>query len=131
MWQNDCYVGGMAYSILIVHPHPTELAEIADPLQNCGYRVSRAATFEEAKTLLEADPPTLLIAATRLGAFNGLHLVVRGRCSHPEMAAIVTDRIADPMLRAEAVKQGATYVSEQAPGELLSLVAGTLASRPM
>jgi DNA-binding response OmpR family regulator len=69
----------VAYSILVVDQQPTEVARLVEPLESAGYRVISATTFEEAVQTLAARPPHLLIAAERLGSFNGLHLVLRGR----------------------------------------------------
>ena len=102
------------------------------PLQNAGYDVTGATTFEAAKHRLDAHPPNLLIAAERLGLFNGLHLVVRGRLDHPEMAAIVTAGFNDPLLDAEATTYGASrVVAPRTAAELLALVSRTFASQPM
>jgi len=46
--------------------------------------------IEAAMQTLTERPPHLLIAAERLGLFNGLHLVVRCRVDYPTWAAIVT-----------------------------------------
>jgi DNA-binding NtrC family response regulator len=119
----------VAYSILIVDQHP-RAAQLAKPLARAGYAVATATTFEAARERLNAMPPDLLIAAERLGLFNGLHLVLRARFDHPDMAAIVTaDRI-DPVLQAEAMSCGAACAagSMTAP-ELLELVSRTFASR--
>lgn len=122
----------MAYSILVVDEQPLVVARLAQPLTDAGYHVTGATTFEAAKRSLTAHPPHLLIAALRLGLFNGLHLVLRGRLDHPEMAAIVTAGFKDPVLEAEATTYGAAcVVSPKNPSELLALVSRTFASKPM
>ena len=122
----------MAYSILVVDEHPVSVARIVHPLAKAGYHVTGATTFEDAKELLTADPPNLLLTASRLGRFNGLHLVVRGRLDHPGMAAIVTADHKDPVLEAEAETFGAScVVAPETSAELLSVVQRTFASRPM
>jgi DNA-binding NarL/FixJ family response regulator len=122
----------MAYSILVVDEHPLVVASLVQPLKNAGYDVTGATTFEAAIHRLDAHPPNLLIAAERLGLFNGLHLVVRGRIEHPDMAAIVTAGEKDPVLEAEAKSYGAAcVVSPRSPNEILSLVSQTFASKPM
>lgn len=122
----------MAYSILIVDQRPTAVARLAKPLEGAGYAVTTATTFEAARERLAAQPPDLLIAAERLGLFNGLQLVLRGRFDHPEMAAIVTADANDPVLQAEARSFGAACaVAPISAPELLSLVSRTFAMRPM
>src|SRR3989454_9324421 len=122
----------VAYSILVVDEHPQEVARLVQPLQNAGYRVTGATTFQAAMQTLTERPPHLLIAAERLGLFNGLHLVVRCRVEYPEMAAIVTAGCKDPVLEAEATTYGAScVVAPRNSSELLALVSRTFAARPM
>ena len=98
--------------IAIVHEDAAVADDWAVGLSAAGYRVVTSASFEDGKALLEAeDPPVLLIASVRLGAYNGLHLVIRGRLDRPGMAAILTSNTHDPILAAEAATYGAAYVS--------------------
>jgi DNA-binding response OmpR family regulator len=122
----------VAYSILIVDERPTAVARLAKPLEGAGYAVATATTFEAARERLAAQPPDLLIASQRLGLFNGLHLVLRARFDHPEMAAIVTANGNDPVLQSEATSLGAACaVAPMNAAELLALVSRTFAMRPM
>jgi DNA-binding response OmpR family regulator len=122
----------MAYSILVVDEHPVVVAQFVLPLKRAGYDVTGATTFEAAKYELERRPPHLLIAAERLGLFNGLHLVLCARHEHPEMTAILTAPSRDPILEAEATNCGAACVpTPQNGAELLALVCAAFASRPM
>src|ERR1051325_2238951 len=118
----------MAYSILIVDSHPVAVARLAQPLQRAGYEVTGTTVFEAAKQRLATNPPDLLIAATKLGLFNGLHLIVRGRLDCPRMTSILTASDADPVLEAEASTYGAAcVVAPQSPTEVLALVSRTFA----
>jgi DNA-binding response OmpR family regulator len=122
----------MPYSVLVVDLRPMELAKLVEPLRAAGYDATGAASFEAAKERIASQPPHLLIAASRLGLFNGMHLVVRGRIDHPEMVAIVTAHVKDPVLEAEASIYGAAcVVAPQTPAELLALVSRTFAAQPM
>jgi DNA-binding NtrC family response regulator len=98
-------------SILVVESNRADLVETASVLRSRGYLVAEASGFEEANHILASDPPHLLIAGIKLGAYNGLHLIVRAHAKHPEMASIVTSDAADPVLEAEAQKQHATYLT--------------------
>jgi DNA-binding NtrC family response regulator len=79
-------------------------------LEAAGYEVRSARSFDEAKTLLAAERPHLLVTDLRLGQYNGIHLVLRSRCDHPGIVAVVTSRIADPVLEAEAHRQNAQFL---------------------
>jgi DNA-binding response OmpR family regulator len=120
------------YSVLVVDQQPHVLARLVEPLREAGYDVSGATTFEAAKQRLSDRPPNLLIAASRLGLFNGLHLALRARFDHPEMAVILTALVRDPVLEAEACSYGAScVVSPETASEVLALVSRTFAAQPM
>jgi DNA-binding NtrC family response regulator len=98
--------------IAIVHEDAAVADDWAVALSGAGYRVVTSTSFADGKAVLEAqEPPALLIVSVRLGAYNGLHLVIRGRLDHPGMAAVLTSDTHDPVLAAEAVTYGATYIS--------------------
>ena len=69
-------------------------------------------------------PPDLLVTDVRLGAYNGVHLVVRAHTDNPSMPALVMDVHHDRVLENEAKKAGAVYVGEPLDaGPLVALVA--------
>ena len=108
-------------TISVVHADPEASANTEKLLSNAGYRVTTASTFEEAM-LLAANSPDLLITHIRLGAFNGLHLVLRRRDEHPHSASIVMDSRADALLAREAKRLSAPYLTEPvSPEQLLTL----------
>jgi FixJ family two-component response regulator len=81
--------------------------------------------------LMRAQAPDLLITELRLGAFNGLHLVVLARSSQPAMATIVLTGVPDPVLETEAKRLGAVYlVNPVKPAELLTVVSRELEIGP-
>ena len=99
----------MAYRVLLVDADRDSGTERA--LRSAGHVVTRAFGFEDAKWQLQFEPPDLLMTDVRLGAYNGLHLVIRAHVEHPEMPAIVVDADHDPVLEREASDVGAAYVS--------------------
>jgi len=102
-------------SVLVVDVDAQELQSTVLLLRAGGYRVTTAANFEEAKRQLASETPDLLITGLRLGPYNGLHLILRSRVDHPEMAAIVTTRFPDPVLQEEAHRQRANFVVTPLP----------------
>ena len=102
--------GAPALTILVVDHDRDELAATKKVLTGTGYSVKDASTFEEGRRLMAVEPPDVLIADVRLGAFNGLHLLVISRHDRPEMAAIITHAYSDPVLEAEANHHGAAYL---------------------
>ena len=97
-------------TVLVVDSDPHTLTRTVELLTGAGYRTTGTFTFEEAKQLLAANSPDLLIADVRLGAFNGLQLVLRRRVDHPESASIVTNVDADPVLEREAKRLNAPFL---------------------
>ena len=96
-------------------------------LEAAGYQVRSARSFDEAKTLLAAERPHILITDLRLGQYNGLHLVLRSRSEYPDLAAVVTSRIADPVLEAEAHRQRAHFILRPLTGpQLLTAITASL-----
>jgi DNA-binding NtrC family response regulator len=96
----------MSSTILVVSP-AAGLTPMLQLLTCSGYEVTGAATFEDATRLLATMTPDLLIADERLGAFNGLHLVLRGRGERPDMRAIVTTSVKDACFEREALRLNA------------------------
>jgi DNA-binding NtrC family response regulator len=100
----------MSSEILVVTENDASLAAMLHLLADAGYRTRGASTFEEGKRLLDTTSPDLLIADQRLGEFNGLHLVLRGRAGNPDMGAIVTTPATVPGLDADARLLDTEYV---------------------
>src|SRR5207244_11467109 len=62
----------------------------ASALAAADYRGAAVSTFQHAKQHVALDCPDLLITAVRLGAFNGLQLVLRVRAECGDLPVIVT-----------------------------------------
>jgi DNA-binding response OmpR family regulator len=104
----------MSLQILVVTEDDANLAAMLQILTDAGYHTSRATTFEEGKRLLDTVSPDLLIADERLGDFNGLHLILRGRADSPGMAAIVTSPARTAGLETDARQLGVDYLVKPA-----------------
>lgn len=96
--------------ILVVDSDAAALARTTGVLRDARYHVIAASTFEEAKRHLETALPDLLIADVQLGLHNGLHLILRSRAVRPELPAIVTHAVRDPVLEREAAQLSAAYL---------------------
>jgi DNA-binding response OmpR family regulator len=115
-------------SALIVEPLPSLAAPLAAVLSSAGCHVTAVGRYEEARHVLDSSPPTVLVTEIRLGAFNGLQLVLRGKAVRPRLAAIAMSAIDDPVLRSEAEQLGATFIKKPiAELELLAAIFRTLA----
>ena len=98
------------YRVLLANEDPLERRALTALLCSAGYDTIAAATFEEARRALDRAVPDLLIAHLRLGAFNGLHLYLRGRAEKPDMAAIITTGPEDASIKMEALEFGVLCV---------------------
>jgi CheY-like chemotaxis protein len=119
--------------VLVVYADPDDRERTVVLLEAAGYQVAAASNFEEAKQFLASKAPDVLITDLRLGSYNGLHLVLRSRTDHPDMAALVTSRFPDPVLEAEAEREHARFLLRPiADAELLDAITSSLAatSRP-
>src|SRR5205814_8218102 len=97
------------HTALVVEPSAPDAIWIALVLSGLGFRVTASDTFRHARAQ-STTPAALLVTELRLGEYNGLHLVLRGKSLHPQLAAIVTSHIDDPVLYEEAERLGATFV---------------------
>ena len=55
-------------------------------LREAGYEPTVLSDFEQARTALDTTPFDALIAGVRLGAFNGIHLVMLAKYGNLESA---------------------------------------------
>jgi DNA-binding NtrC family response regulator len=88
--------------ILVVVADGVERLGIVQSLGAAGYGVRGASTFDEAKRLLTGMSPDLVMADERLGAYNGLHVLLRARAENPQVGAIVISPFRQRALEAEA-----------------------------
>ena len=73
--------------------------------------------------------PDLLITDVRLGVYNGLQLLMRGRMVNPRLQAIVVTGYADQIVRREAVYLQAEHLEKPVDADrLLQVVSNALRS---
>lgn len=97
----------MERAVLVVSPSPNLSRALARAVRRTGYQLVVAGTFEAAKARL-ADRPGLIITELKLGAYNGLHLALRGSVSG--IPAIV---VADKAFEHDVEHAGAVWVSPE------------------
>jgi len=110
----------MRARVLIVDDDEVYLEGMKELLEDAGYVVDLASSFDDGKQRLREHSPDLLIIDVRLGAFNGLQLISTGRVRIP---VIVVTGFDDTVLRADADGFGASYVVKPIkPAALLDLI---------
>jgi two-component system, NtrC family, response regulator HydG len=100
------------YRVLVVDDDRAVLDAVARGLRAEGQDVVSSESFEEARRLLGEQRFDALIADVRLGPANGLQLAIIARQMDPAMRLIVFSGFDDPVLRAEAGRVNAIYVTK-------------------
>jgi len=101
----------MAHStVLVVDDQEDVLRTLAYYVGQGGYQVTALSRFEDARRFIDETPPDLLVTDIRLGAFNGLQLVLQLRAARPGAPIVVLSAFDDPTLREEAERAGARYL---------------------
>lgn len=118
----------MAHRILLVEADRTPAMVAEEALAADGHRVAWVDSFKDTIRLAAAQRPDLLIAALRLGAYNGLHLLLRLRAADPDLPVVITAEPSD--LTPDVTLFQATFVAKPIQsGELREAVAALLAGR--
>src|SRR5258705_5762767 len=97
----------MPIRLLIVDPASPSLEAVERVLTGMGHSATTVSTFHEAKQHLVLAPPDLLVTAVKLGAYNGIQLVLRANAG---ISSLVIDDAYDPVLEREATSAGAVYL---------------------
>ncbi len=101
----------MSGSVLIVDARADDAWENARLLVDSGFRVTVAATFDEANgELARMSDLVMVMADVRLGEYNGLHLALRVRRARPGTHIIITDRSRDVVLHRDAERLDMMYL---------------------
>jgi DNA-binding response OmpR family regulator len=117
--------------VLVVEPDHVDRVLVHSALASAGFEVTTTNNYDDAHAVLVARPPLVLVTTIRLGAYNGLHLALRGRAENPAMVVIVTSSVPDPVLQRDAEEIGATFVLKPvAERDLLAAIYRTALRRP-
>lgn len=99
----------MSPAVLVVDTDARILERVTDALRQAGFSPVAAAGFEDATARLEERRVAFLVTAHRLGAHDGLHLVLRARAKGA-YGTVVTTESADAFAEQEAADLGAVTV---------------------
>lgn len=97
-------------AVLVVNPDDDIRESLAMRLARAGYRIVGARGFGEALEALRHGGIRLVVAAVRLGEYNGLHLAVR--LSGTGTPVLITNATPDAYLGREASRLGAEFVTD-------------------
>lgn len=96
-------------TVLLVDTDPEQRQMLAVALTTVAAAVHTAATFADARTLLLAVHPDVLVTQVRLEDFNGMHLALWGRMQLPHLRSVIVGE-SDPALEADARRSGFFFV---------------------
>ncbi len=107
--------------ILAIDDEAPILDLLKEYLSSHGYRVSTANTALEARRIVEADPPDLLISDLQLEETDGLHLIEQLRALLPSKPVILLTGV---LFESQVVEENlkwkvSAYVSKTAPLQVL------------
>lgn len=114
---------------LVVDSDFGNVRNLARALREEGLDVFEASTFQEGKFLWSTRAPDVLIVDIRLGQFNGLQLLMRARSDRPDLRAIITSSVPDPVLEAETHRFGGVFMVKPIdPRQVLNALTGITTS---
>jgi len=120
----------MGSVILIVDDDPATLSGLVALVEGAGHSALGASDYAEGRRLLAQIPVDLVVVDVRLGAYNGLQLVVLAQSLPSPPAAIVTSGFEDSVLEEEARHLNAPFLLKPIdPPQLLSRIDELLGER--
>ena len=114
--------------VMIVDDDETQLRGMQEWFVAGGNDVVTFSRFEPAKSYLADAQVDVLVTDVRLGAYNGLQLVMLAKAEHPAMTAVVLSDFDDPVLRNDATTIGASFRVRPIPSEQLLSAANVAGS---
>jgi DNA-binding NtrC family response regulator len=103
---------GPAGPIVIVDDDVSCLVAVDQILRHWGHETRTFRSFEDARTYLGQAKPAVVIVDVRLGNYNGLQLIHFSHQSSPDTQWVVVSGFDDPVLRREATKLGAHFLTK-------------------
>jgi DNA-binding NtrC family response regulator len=98
--------------VVIVDDDVSCLVAIEQILKHWGHETKTFRAFEDARAYLGQAKPAVVIVDVRLGNYNGLQLIHFSRQNSPDTQWLVVSGFDDPVLRAEATKLGAMFLTK-------------------
>jgi DNA-binding NtrC family response regulator len=108
--------------ILIVYPDKNNASPLLQACQEAGYEAEVVTNFEAAVDIVATHCPDAVIAAVRLGRFNGLHLAMRCHALQADLPIIIVGAGSDASLAADATSCDVQFVTSPAQATLLTMV---------
>ena len=110
---------GRSGCVMVVDDDAACLEATRSLIAQWGYQPVGFATFADARAYVAKEAPHAALVDVRLGHYNGLQLLHLLRQSHPGCILVAVSGFADPVLKAEAERIGAHYLTK--PLDLVAL----------
>ena len=119
----------MNRTVLIVDEHPQVASTLAAAVLRGGYQARTAHSFHDAMAFLQREEPAAIVVSVELGAFNGLHLLIRAGALYPAAKVVVIGPPSRALEdEARALGAGAYLARPCAPETVMAMVNALLFS---
>ena len=119
----------MNRTVLVVDEHPHVATTLAAAVVRGGYQARTAHSFHEAMAFLQREEPAAIVVSVELGAFNGLHLLIRAGALYPSAKVVVVGPPSRALEdEARALGAGSYLARPCAPETVMSMVNALLFS---
>ena len=115
----------------IVENHAAASSDVAAALSRAGYVPRTAHTFGDAIAMMTIVEPAALVVNLELGAYNGLHVLLRSAADYPATRVIVVGPAGAPMEDEARGLGAAAYMARPVgPDALVDAVNSVLLAAP-
>lgn len=101
-----------ARPVVIVDDDVSCLVAVEQILRHWGHETRTFRAFADARAYLAQAQPAAVIVDVRLGTYNGLQLIHFSQSNSPSTQWLVVSGFDDPVLRQEAAKLGAHFLTK-------------------
>lgn len=105
-------VPATARPVVIVDDDVSCLVAVEQILRHWGHETRTFRAFADARAYLAQAQPAAVIVDVRLGTYNGLQLIHFSQPTSPGTQWLVVSGFDDPVLRQEAAKLGAHFLTK-------------------
>ena len=103
----------------IVDPHVAVSADVASAFSRAGYTPRMAHTFGDAIAMLTIVEPAAIVVSLELGAYNGLHVLLRSAVDYPATRVVVVGPPSAPIEDEARALGAAAYIARPADADAL------------
>jgi ActR/RegA family two-component response regulator len=114
----------------IVDPHVAVSTDVATALGRAGYTPRTAHTFGDAIAMMTLVEPAAMVVSLELGAYNGLHVLLRTAVDYPATRVIVVGPASAPLEDEARALGAAAYIARPVSADALVDVVNSVLLAP-